>query len=240
MANDPFRHHPNLRPLIKNPEESYFRNFQPADMDEMMAERGIGQDWRLTDEDREAARQIEMTGRWDDDLWVFAYGSLCWDPAILFDEVRRAHVPSHARRFILKDTFGARGTVDSPGLMAALDVGPGCDGLAFRISRDRLEDETYRLWSRERAMPAYKSEFLKADSHHGAIEVLAFVADCDAPVIAPDLTRDEQVNYLANGTGFLGSSMEYGRNLQAGLKAINISDPDLENLLAQAEAVTKS
>ena len=45
----------------------------------------------------------------DDGFWVFGYGSLMWDPAFRFAEVRRAHVPGYARRFILKDVYGGPG-----------------------------------------------------------------------------------------------------------------------------------
>lgn len=48
---------------------------------------------------------------------------MMWDPAFRFEEVPRAHVLSYARRFILKDIYGGRGTVDAPGLMVALDKG---------------------------------------------------------------------------------------------------------------------
>ena len=75
------------------------------------------------------------------------------NPALRFEEVRRAHVPGYARQFILKDIYGGRGTVDKPGLMAALDKGPGCDGLAFRISRENIEEETKILWQRKTVPP---------------------------------------------------------------------------------------
>jgi hypothetical protein len=68
------------------------------------------------------------------DLWVFGYGSLIWDPALEFAEVRRAFAPNHRRRFILEDIYGGRGTPNGPGLMAALDDGDGCNGLCFRIA----------------------------------------------------------------------------------------------------------
>ena len=138
-----------------------------------------------------------------------------WDPAVHFAEVRRAHVAGYARRFILKDTFGARGTPELPGVQAALDVGAGCDGLAFRIARERVEEETGYIWRRELIAPAYTPVFVEAATAAGPIEALAMVADHAAEDIRPDLAHAEQVRYLATGAGFLGTSLQYIETLAA-------------------------
>ncbi len=237
MQSDPFRHHPELRHVITPVEDSFFRDFDPARLDQQMAELGNPPDWRFTTEQREAFRARELAGRMDRDLWVFAYGSLCWDPAVAFDEIRRAHVPSHARRFYLKDQKGGRGTRDNPGLIAVLAEGSGCDGLAFRIPAAALENATRTLWARERIASAYDSAFLTAQTAQGPIETLAFVANPEADSIDTTMTRAEQARYVAHGHGILGSSLDYVRKLKAGLAAIQISDPDLDRLLADAEAL---
>src|SRR5262249_52822351 len=54
------------------------------------------------------------------EVWVFAYGSLIWNPCFGFVERRIAHVAGHHRRFcLLVRRF--RGTPEQPGLMLALD-----------------------------------------------------------------------------------------------------------------------
>lgn len=237
MRADPYRHHRELRDVITPVETSAFRDFDPSTFDAMMAERGLAvSDWRYSAAEREALRQTEMQGRMDRDLWVFAYGSLCWDPAMIFDEVRHAYLPDHARQFLLKDVKGARGNAERPGLMATLADGSGCDGLAFRVPAAHVEAETRNLWARERVAPAYSSAFLNATTAQGEIEVLAFVADPEAEIIVLDMTYEEQVRYVATGEGFLGTSLDYVHKLQAGLKAIGISDPDLDRLVADAES----
>ena len=55
------------------------------------------------------------------DLWVFGYGSLMWDPAMEFAEVRRGRTKLYARSFCLWDV-GGRGSLDRPGLMLAIDA----------------------------------------------------------------------------------------------------------------------
>ncbi|WP_172300079.1 gamma-glutamylcyclotransferase [Pseudoruegeria sp. HB172150] len=236
MTDDPFRHHPGLRGKITDPHKSFFRTFQPADIDAHMAAQGIGPDWRYTDETREAFRNAALEGRRDQDLWVFAYGSLMWDPALDFEEVRRARVTGYARRFILKDVMGGRGTAEVPGVMAALDTGPGCDGLVFRIAAARLEEETRILWNRERLSPCYHETFVTAETDQGRVTALAFTADYSARMIVPDLPHDLQVQYAATGAGILGTSLEYLENLAEHFEIMRIEDHDLTHFLAEVHA----
>jgi hypothetical protein len=146
MTPDPFRHHPGLRGKIKPAAESFFRDFTTDVIREMAEARGGHDTFPFhPDTVREAIRAEALKGH-AGDLLVFAYGSLIWDPALDFCEVRRAHAPQHARRFILVDTYGGRGTAEKPGLMAALDDGEGCDGLVFRIASEKVETETEILF----------------------------------------------------------------------------------------------
>ena len=235
--SDPFANHPELRAQIAEPLQSFFRTFSTADLARMARERGLPLDWWHSDEKREAMRARTLAEHRDEDLWVFAYGSLMWDPAIRFAEVRRARVPDYARRFILKDIYGARGTKDSPGLMAALDRGPGCDGLLFRIDREIIGDETKVLWQREQVGPAYTATFVDAIASHGEqLRALAFVADHEADLIDGTMTRDEQIRYLATGTGFLGSSLDYLKGIEQKFISLGIYDDEVTSLLHEAEA----
>lgn len=239
-STDPFSHHPELRDQIGDPLKSFFRTFTTADLAARMKELGLPLDWWHTDEKREAMRAETLAGRREADLWVFAYGSLMWDPGIRFAEVRRARVCDHARRFILKDLYGARGTYEKPGLMAALDKGPGCEGLLFRIARDHIEEETEALWRREQIGPAYTAVFVEAHTPERRIEALTFVADHDAEMIDADLTREQQIEYVATGTGFAGTSMDYLRNIQEKFAALGIHDEEVTSLLREAETYLRS
>ena len=75
--------------------------------------------WRWPDAEREANRQAFFAGH-EGPVWVFAYGSLMWDPAILFDDVRPALLEGYSRAMCLVDRRGARGSAEAPGLMAEL------------------------------------------------------------------------------------------------------------------------
>jgi glutathione-specific gamma-glutamylcyclotransferase len=237
LAPDPYIHHPALRGKITDPLTSFFRNFKPSDLDARMKAIGRPDNWRHSDEELESARQTFLKGRLDQDLWVFAYGSLMWDPAFHFAEVRRGRVEGYARRFILKDTFGARGTPDMPGLMAALDEGPGCEGLAFRIAGDETDKESGYLWRRELLGFVYRPVFAQVTTDFGDVEALTVVADRNSEFICPDLTRAEQARYIATGSGFLGTSLQYIENIADHFAALGVEDREVEDLLAAAQAI---
>ncbi|MDU8912578.1 gamma-glutamylcyclotransferase [Aestuariicoccus sp. MJ-SS9] len=234
--DDPFRHHPGLRGKIKPPVESYFRDTHPDRLHARLTEAGAPTDDLYSVDEIEALRARFLARHPGGDLWVFAYGSLMWDPAFDFVEIRRARAPLHERRFILKDTKGARGTADAPGLMAALDEGQGCHGLAFRIAAKDVSRETRRIWFREQIAPAYHARLIQLDTDHGKIDALGFVANHAAASIEADLSFEEQVRYCATGQGFLGTSLEYVENLCGHFAELGIVDPELEKLAAAARA----
>lgn len=240
VSPDPFSHHPELRDKISNPSKSFFRTFTTEKLAATLKARGLPVDWWHSESEREASRAQTLAGRWDTDLWVFAYGSLMWDPAFRFEEVRRARVPDYARRFILKDVYGGRGTFDAPGLMAALDKGPGCDGLVFRISRDNIDEETEVLWRREKVGPAYTPVFVEAIASERRLPALTFAADHEADLIDASLTRAQQIEFCATGTGFMGSSVEYLRNIASQFDALGIQDEEVSALLRETEAYINS
>lgn len=229
MPTDAFAHHPELRGLIIDPDRSDMRGFDPfavaARRPELEMEKFL-----LPQVKREASRREALADA-QGDFWVFAYGSLMWDPAFRFVELRRAHVADHARRFILKDIYGARGTADRPGLMAALDHGPGCEGLAFRIAAAELVAETEILWRREMAGSAYQPRLVKAATALGPITALTFVADPAARAIDRDIPREQQVRYIATGSGFFGSSFDYLVNIATQFAALGIEDAEVAGLV---------
>jgi cation transport protein ChaC len=233
--SDPYRHHPGLRGKIKPVAASFFRDITVDKVRAIMAERGIEDRFPYyPDATREALRADALAGH-EGDLLVFAYGSLLWDPALEFTEVRRAHAPHHARRFILVDVYGGRGTEEAPGLMAALDEGAGCDGLVFRIPAETVDRETEILFRREMIGPGYHARMVPVVIEGEAARALTFLADHDDPLMRADITRAEQVRYAATGEGFLGTSYDYLAGTVAHLAELGIEDPDASALLAEVE-----
>jgi len=240
VESDPFLHHPELRGRIVDPSQSRFRTFRIEDRLALMQAQGMPTGWWYSDSEREAFRARVLDGHRDSDLWVFAYGSLMWDPGFHFEEVRRALAPDYARRFILKTARGGRGSPEAPGVVAALDRGEGCEGLVFRIARDDIEAETEILWRRERIGPAYTAAFIDTIVANRPLTALAFVADHEAESIVAGLTRAEQIHLLATGTGFFGTSLEYLENIASHFTALGIEDEDVSALLRDTEAYLRT
>src|SRR5437764_5465524 len=64
--------------------------------------------------------------------WIFAYGSLLWNPLFPVAEMRPAMLNCLHRRFCLW-SLASRGTLDRPGLVLGLDGGGACRGVAMRL-----------------------------------------------------------------------------------------------------------
>lgn len=236
--SDPYIHHPELRGRITPPDQSRFRDLDLAMVDAVMAEAGRGPDWRYTHAEREARRQAMLALRPGPDLWVFAYGSLMWDPGFHYAEVRVGHLAGYARRFCLLDTFGARGTRERPGLQAGLDAVPGgtCTGLVFRIAAEAVQHESEIVWRREAMADTYLPRLMPVDTAEGRVQALAFVANPASADIARDLPHDVVVRYLATGEGMFGTSREYMENVAAQLGRLGLQDAELSALVADVRS----
>ena len=70
-------------------------------------------------------------------LWLFAYGSLMWNPEMPFTERRPALLRGYHRSFCLYSR-DYRGTPERPGLVLGLDRGGACRGIAYRLPPDGL------------------------------------------------------------------------------------------------------
>lgn len=232
---DAFAHHPELRGKITDPLTSFFRTFSVESLMQRFPQLEEHRNWVHTDAVREASRTQTLSRHCDGDLWIFGYGSLMWDPAFHFTDVRRASIAGYARRLILVDDKGARGTRDAPGLMAALDNGPGCEGLAFRIAAKDVDTETEILWRREMIAPGYVPTFVEAVIGGQSITTLTFVADHAALEIRPDISRKDQVRFIAGGSGFLGASKAYLENIVSHFALLGIVDEHCTDLLREVD-----
>lgn len=240
FPDDVFRHVPGLKGRIKPPNESRMRlsyaRFDELDALAVAEKRPPG--WRMSHEDREANRRQIMDGRLDRDLWVFAYGSLIWDPAVHVSEFRLATLGGWRRRFCLSIT-GSRGTPDRPGLMAALDEGGLCEGVVFRIHGDIVDRETELLWMREMFAGAYRPKFVRLSTPQGDVEALTFVVDPNNERYCPDLPMTEAAEIIAHAEGYNGANFEYLDQLCAQLTTLGLSDAEMAELHRLAARVRR-
>jgi len=236
LKPEAFVHLPFLRDRIVPPEQSALR-VTPEVMvmwDERARRMGRPADWRLPDAEVEASRRATLGGlEATQDLWVYAYGSLMWDPAIHFEEVRRACLPGHQRRFTFRTHIG-RGSPDEPGLMLSIEARPGaCEGLAFRVAADRAEPESAILWRREMLRGAYTPRLLPMATPQGDITALVFVSNADHPDHVGELPLHDTVRMIARAEGVMGRNRDYVEQLSTQLTGLGIVDAYIEGLVAE-------
>jgi len=234
--SDAFRHVPELRQRIKPAHASALRVTPEvlAAWDERARSLGREAGWRQSDEQIEASRQL-LLGSLDaaQDLWIFSYGSLMWDPGFHFNEVRRADLHRHQRRFLFRTTLG-RGSPEWPGLMLSLEPAAGtCRGLAFCIPPEWRELEFACLWRREMIRGSYRPALQRVATPQGEVTALVFAANPAHPDHVGELPLEETARIVAGAAGFLGSNREYLEQLAMQLRDLGIEDEYVTRLHRQ-------
>jgi cation transport protein ChaC len=236
MTQDAFVHLPKLRARITPPEQSGLRLTAEAlaIWDERARMMGYPANWRLSDQELESSRLALLDGHpAADDLWVYCYGSLMWDPCFRFAEVRLADLDGYQRRFTLKSEI-ARGSPERPALMLSLESQSGCcRGLAFRIAADAVAAESAILWRREMIRGSYSPVMVPMTTPQGPVTGLAFASNAAYPGYVGELPLGETAAIIASGSGVLGTNRGYLEQLAAQLSSLEIHDPYVEQLYGQ-------
>jgi cation transport protein ChaC len=165
------------------------------------------------------------------DWWIFAYGSLLWNPLFPFDDAQPATLSGRHRRFCLW-SLASRGTATQPGLVLGLDQGGSCQGVVYRLPARCAKDELSLLWRREMVLGAYRPLWVSVKCHAKPLTALAFIVDRAHRQYTGKLTLSEQANVLASAAGAFGSSADYLEHARIALVTHGIVDPYLEKLAA--------
>ena len=163
--------------------------------------------------------------------WIFAYGSLLWNPLFPVAEMRVATLRGWHRRFCLW-SLASRGTPDAPGLVLGLEPGGACRGVALRLPAPLALDELHLLWRREMVVGSYRPRWLAVDAGGRTLTALAFVVRRDHPQYTGRLGAEREAVVLARASGAFGSSLDYLERTRIALVAHGIVDPYLERAAA--------
>ena len=193
----------------------------------------------MSDEDRALAVQEALSqAPSPDEVWIFAYGSLIWNPAIHFAEREKVLVDGFHRSFCFWTVLG-RGCEENPGLMMGLEPGGSSNGLAYRIDADDLDTEMDILFRRELMSYVYKPTWVDAtlaESPDKTIKVLAFVVDPEHERFCGELDEPTLVRHIATASGPLGRNCDYLFQLTEHLRELGFTDESLLELEARVRS----
>ena len=186
-------------------------------------------------EEREAIRREVLRDVGPDEaVWIFAYGSLMWNPACHVADRVPGLIYGYPRSVCLSTPIG-RGSPEQPGLMLGMEPGGSCRGLALRIDADHVESETQIVWRREMLSGAYRPEWVTVHTEHGPIRAVTFVINRRHERYVADLPEDETVKALATAEGQLGRCADYLHNLVLHLDELGIADGPMHRLMDRVE-----
>jgi glutathione-specific gamma-glutamylcyclotransferase len=185
-------------------------------------------------------------------VWIFAYGSLIWNPEFPVRRRSLARVYGFHRALCMRSTL-YRGTVEAPGLVLGLKPGGSCLGAVLEIDPAHTQSALEKLWFREMRGNIYtprsvqceifkptKPTQTQLDWQTGAairstsVQAVTFIANCSSPAYTPDLCPDEATRRVANCRGERGTNLEYVGNTVRHLEAMGIHDRALWRLYSDS------
>ncbi len=168
-----------------------------------------------------------------EDLHVFGFGSLMWNPAIEVAGSHPAVVRGWHRQFCLWLSIG-RGTPDFPGLSLGLEPGGSVRGLVLRIAAARIDSETRLLWRREMFAGAYRPIWVMADLGDRVVPAVSFAINRAYERYGANIPLAVQARHIALAEGPLGPCIDYLENTVRILNAIGQTSGAMHTLLDTA------
>lgn len=177
-----------------------------------------------SDEEIELSLQQVLASRPVGGLWIFAYGSLIWNPLLAFEEQQVARLEGWRRSFCIR-SISARGTPEHPGRVLGLEKGGHTMGVAYRIADSIAITELRTLWSREMSsgvyFPVWETALLANGKRASAV---VFVANPGQSLYENDGAVSTVAQLAAKASGVFGTNAEYITNLASALRTRNMVD----------------
>jgi len=178
---------------------------------------------------------------YEQDIWVFGYGSLIWKPGFEFAHKEIGRLQNYKRSFCIW-SIHYRGTPEHMGLVLALDKvqGSNCDGLLFKIKAKNVEKVLSYLRKRELISDAYLEVIVDVKLNSGeTVKAYTYLVNRNHEQYAGSLTIDDQALIIKSAKGTIGSNTEYLYNVTKCLRDLGIKDPELEKLSYQTRKLSE-
>lgn len=190
----------------------------------------------LDDAEIERSRHAMFGGKPpQEDVWLFGYGSLSWNPTIEFDAKLCGITHGYHRKFCLETRLG-RGSPEQPGLVLGLDRGGSCRGLVFRIPGAKAEEELDLVWRREMISNAYRPTWLTVRTDADPVRAIGFVMNRRHERYCGDKCDEQTADMIAAAGGFLGPCSDYLFNTVDHLAELGMPDAGLARLAKKVRA----
>ncbi len=167
-----------------------------------------------------------------EDIWIFGFGSLIWNPGFEPRERHAAKLDGFQRRFHIWSTM-ARGTPTRPGLALCLEpTDHGCRGIAYRLAPETRDADLQYLWGREMISGVYRPTWVNVVTDDGdAVTAITWVSNPDHIQYAGPRPADEMAMIMAGGCGTYGTCRDYLANTIAEMAKLGERDLLLERVL---------
>ena len=170
-------------------------------------------------------------------FWLFAYGSLMWNPDFAYAEAQPALLRGYHRRFCLYSR-DYRGTPERPGLVLGLDRGGSCHGIAYRLPPHDGGAAFDRIWAREMTGRVYEMRAVTARTAYGPVAAHACIVRRESQDYAGRLSPEAAAALLAKAIGGRGSGRDYLANTVRHLRALGINDQLLHRIEGHVAALS--
>lgn len=167
--------------------------------------------------------------------WVFAYGSLMWNPGFATPETQGARLHGWHRAFSIYSEH-YRGTPERPGLILGLLPGGACRGLAHRLPTTTYDKVRRYLIHREIDNDGVYEEAVRPIhlDDGSVVPALVYLADRKHRQFAGKLPVARAAALVRDGCGATGSNLDYVLNTVRHLSDLGLRDRSLEELARRA------
>ena len=172
-------------------------------------------------------------------VWVFAYGSLMWNPGFEYELVLPAIIYGYHRRFcVFSHVY--RGTPEAPGLVFGLDRGGSCWGRVFQIAPSKVSTVLGAIWDREMIYRVYVPRKIIAQTDNRRFTCHTFVANPRHEQYVGQMNIVCTARMIAGARGKAGSNLDYLTNTLDHLEELGLRDGNLTRLQAAVRSLGDS
>jgi cation transport protein ChaC len=173
------------------------------------------------------------------DMWIFAYGSLMWNPGFPHIESEPAYLRGWHRAFCVQ-SVRYRGTPEKPGLVLGLDRGGSCHGVAFHVAHADMAAVLETVDARELITGVYQRRQVTiqiGEPTHGRMATAwAYITDRSHAQYVGKLELADKARMIEGACGNSGTNRDYLENTLCHLTELGIRDPYLQKLKAEIDA----